>query len=282
MNELSTVEASGSPVAFNAAAVFSDPARLQSLMAFAEVMAKSAVTVPKHLAGKASDCLAITLQALRWGMDPYVVAQKTHLVNGTLGYEAQLVVAVLKSSGAVRSRPYYEWVGDGSAMACRAGFIPAGETEIVWTEWLRVSDIQVKNSPLWKTNPRQQMGYLQARNWARLYAPEALLGVYTADELEVLPSTGAPRNLPAADVVEPIKTAALPDYPQADFEKNLPNWRGIVDSGRKSAGDLLAMLQTKASFTPEQEKAILELGRQPEVADDSFVAAMDAAEAAAQ
>ena len=39
-------------------------------------------------------CMAVTLQALQWNMSPFAVAQKTHLVNGTLGYEAQLVNAV--------------------------------------------------------------------------------------------------------------------------------------------------------------------------------------------
>ena len=64
---------------------------LGQLTSFADVMAQSAVTVPKHLAGKPADCMAIVMQAMQWGMNPYAVAQKTHLVNGVLGYEAQLV-----------------------------------------------------------------------------------------------------------------------------------------------------------------------------------------------
>lgn len=64
---------------------------LGQLTSFAELMAQSAVTVPKHLAGKPADCMAIVMQAMQWGMNPYAVAQKTHLVNGVLGYEAQLV-----------------------------------------------------------------------------------------------------------------------------------------------------------------------------------------------
>jgi 3-hydroxymyristoyl/3-hydroxydecanoyl-(acyl carrier protein) dehydratase len=60
-------------------------------------MADSKATVPAHLAGKPADCLAVTMQA-QWGMNPFAVAQKTHVVNGTLGYEAQLVNAVVSSS----------------------------------------------------------------------------------------------------------------------------------------------------------------------------------------
>lgn len=265
----------------NPSAFLFDAQRMQALMDFAEMMSRGSVTVPKHLQGKPADCMAITLQAMRWRMDPYIVGGKTHLVNGNLGYEAQLVVAVLKNSGAVKGRPHYEYRGDGNALECRAGFIPAGESEIVWTEWLSISGITTKNSPLWKVNPKQQFGYLQARNWARLYAPDALLGVYTDDELQVIPPPApTERHMGAADEVRP----ALPGYPEADFTKNLPQWRTVVESGRKTAADLLAMLSTKAQFSDAQRAQILALGQAPEpspAADDvdSFINDMDTVEA---
>ncbi|EGO1998012.1 recombinase RecT, partial [Salmonella enterica] len=42
------------------------------------------LAIPAHLAGKPADCMAIVMQAMQWGMNPYAVAQKTHLVNGVL------------------------------------------------------------------------------------------------------------------------------------------------------------------------------------------------------
>ena len=150
----------------------------------AELMAAGRATVPKHLQGSVADCMAVTLQALQWNMSPFAVAQKTHLVNGTLGYEAQLVNAVLQSTGAIVGEFEYEYSGEGDKMACRVGAIPRGKKEVVWGEWLGISAVTTKNSPLWKTNPKQQIAYLQVKNWARLYKPGAILGVYTADELE--------------------------------------------------------------------------------------------------
>lgn len=254
-HEIAAASGLGDPSSF-----LFDSQRMHALTEFAHLMAKGSVTVPKHLQGKPADCMAITLQAMRWRMDPYIVGGKTHLVNGNLGYEAQLVVAVLKNSGAVKGRPHYEYRGDGNNLECRAGFVPAGEDAVLWTEWLSISGITTKNSPLWKVNPKQQFGYLQARNWARLYAPDALLGVYTDDELQVV-APPAERHMGQAEEVRP----ALPDYAQADFEKNLPDWRNVVESGRKSAADLLAMLQTKATFSPAQQAEILKLGQAEEV-----------------
>jgi hypothetical protein len=262
----------------NPSAFLFDSSRMQALMDFGDMMSRAVVTVPKHLHGKPADCLAITLQSMRWRMDPFVVASKTHVVNGNLGYEAQLVVAVLKSSGAVKGRPHYEYRGDNNTLECRAGFIPAGEDAVVWTEWLSIAGITTKNSPLWKVNPKQQFGYLQARNWARLYAPDALLGVYTDDELQVIPSKPTEVHMGAADEVRP----ALPAYPEADFAKNLPAWTKVVESGKKTAADLLAMLSTKAAFSQAQQDQVLALKAEPADVVDEFVTDMEATEGSEQ
>ncbi|KMD15226.1 recombinase RecT [Klebsiella pneumoniae] len=157
---------------------------MDRMLKIADVMSQGISTVPKHLQGKPSDCLAIVMQAARWGMDPYVVGQKTHVINGTLGYEAQLVSAVLTATGAIRGRFHYEYRGEKDLMECRVGAVISGENDITWNEWLCVSEVTIKNSPLWKSNPKQQIGYLQVKYWARAYTPWAILGVYTPDELE--------------------------------------------------------------------------------------------------
>lgn len=179
--EIGTLEASHD---VSTQAMVFDPAVIAGMQRMAEMMAGAKVTIPKHLAGSPADCLAIIMQAAQWRMNPFAVAQKTHLVNGQLGYEAQLVNSVVQSSGAIRGRFHYEYRGDGSNIECRVGAIPAGESAIVWNEWLSASSVSTRNSPLWKTNPRQQLGYLQVKNWARQYTPGAILGVYSADELD--------------------------------------------------------------------------------------------------
>ena len=41
----------------------------------------------------------------------------------------------------------------------------------------------VRNSPLWVSDPRQQLAYLAIKRWSRLYTPDVILGVYTPDEI---------------------------------------------------------------------------------------------------
>lgn len=199
-NDITITSQPGATVG-TAAAIFS-PEGMDRLVRFATLMADSKATVPAHLAGKPADCLAVTMQAAQWGMNPFAVAQKTHVVNGTLGYEAQLVNAVVQRSGAIKGRFHYEYKGEGSSLECRVGAVIRGEQEITWNEWLCISSVTTKNSPLWKTNPKQQFGYLQVKNWARAHTPGAILGVYTPDELQ----DAAPRV--ERDITPPARNAA--------------------------------------------------------------------------
>jgi len=172
---------------------------LQRIQEFSQVMAKGVATVPKHLAGNVADCMAVTMQAVQWKMNPFAVAQKTHIVNGTLGYEAQLVNAVIVTSGAIKGRFKYEYIGNWDAfqktdkkhddeiklnLGIKVGAILTGEQNITWGESLYLSNVTIRNSSLWKTAPKQQIAYLAVKYWARLYCPEVILGVYSTDELE--------------------------------------------------------------------------------------------------
>ncbi|WNK26113.1 RecT family recombinase [Providencia hangzhouensis] len=173
-----------------------NPEAMNCVIRIADLMASGTATVPKHLQGKPADCLAIVMQASRWGMDPFAVGQKTHLINGTLGYEAQLVNSVITSSKVVDSRFHYEYGGDWekivgvkenrdeSGLYIRVGAVLRGETEITYGEPVYLADVQTRNSPLWKTMPKQQIAYLAVKYWSRLYCPEVIMGVYTPDELE--------------------------------------------------------------------------------------------------
>nr|WP_052923157.1 RecT family recombinase [Escherichia coli] len=190
-NDIAITSQPGATVG-TAAAIFS-PEGMNQLVRFADLMSQSKVTVPKHLEGKPADCLAVTMQAAQWGMNPFAVAQKTHVVNGTLGYEAQLVNAVVSSSSLLATRLNYRWSGDWSNVNGKTDKSPnltvtvsavlKGEAE---PRELTISMAQagVRNSPLWEQDPRQQLAYLCTKRWARLHAPDVLLGVYTPDELQ--------------------------------------------------------------------------------------------------
>lgn len=183
--------------AATAGEIMTDAALFDRAQKLAAIMAAGKCAIPKHLQGNVGDCFAVICQAAQWGLSPFVVAQKTHVVNGALGYEAQLINAVVTSMRVTRDRFRYEYCGDwegyrksgyakSAEVGCglNVGATLAGESELRWLPApLYMENVKTRNSPLWATNPQQQIAYLAVKNWARLYAPDAILGVYYADEL---------------------------------------------------------------------------------------------------
>jgi len=217
-----------------------DETRMAALYRFAELMSKGISTVPTHLRGNVGDCMAVCMAAQRWGMDPFVVAQKTHSVNGTLGYEGQLVGALINTSASLQGRLNFKWFGpwekivgkfkwlesktkkdahgqpsryavpawdsnkdeEGLGVECFGTIVGETEPRVLSILMLQA---RTRNSTLWAEDPKQQIAYLAEKRWARLHMPEVLLGVYTPDEL------AAPRDMGMAEVVEPVDDAGPTD-----------------------------------------------------------------------
>lgn len=274
-----STEITTAPLTASSMSVMMDDAALNRVSHLAEIMASSKATIPVHLRSH-GDCFAVCLQSMQWGMNPFAVAQKTFLVNGTLGYEAQLVAAVINNSGLVTGRFKFHWDGpwenvigkykeiqskrvlastseDEEGCYVEVSATLKGETEPTSLK-LYLTQARTRNSTLWADDPKQQLAYLAQKRWARLYAPDVLLGVYTPDELSDAPRT---IDMGQAEVVQaqtPAQKPALPDpYSEDEFNANLPKWTQIITSNRKSAEELVAFISSKRPLTAEQQQTLL-------------------------
>lgn len=184
MNQIATRENSINSVTVASGANGSSiaPQNLGEVVRFAEVMCKADIALPKHLRGNAGACMAVAMQALEWQMSPFAVASKSYSVNGAIAYEAQLIAAVVNTRSGIKGRLKYAFNGSGNDMTCTVTGMLDGE-ECEYTS-PTIGTIPTKNSPLWKSDPQQQLGYFSARSWARRHCPEVLLGVYDRDEAE--------------------------------------------------------------------------------------------------
>lgn len=274
------------------------------IQAFGKMMARGAVTIPKHLQGNEADCTAVTLQAFGWRMNPYAVAQKTHISkSGQLGYEAQLVNAVIQASGELEGTPDYEAIGDWSKILgkCEERKSDNGGKYYVATytrkdeEGLGVKIIAKlrgeakprelivmmaqawpRFSTQWATDPFQQICYLGLRKFVRLHKPGVLLGVYTNDELE--PAAGAEKFMGPADVVTPAAATAsgpastgstgteLPTMTDDDFAKREAKVREFYSKG-KTAADIIAFYGQKFTVPEALQKRIRDMAAAPAAVD---------------
>lgn len=159
------------------------PQSLAESVEFARLMSKADSVVPKHCREKPGTCLAIAMQAWRWDFDPFIVAQKSYVVNDIVAYEAQLIAAVVNTRAGLRDRPQIEFEGEGDCRRCIVTFVFRSGAIRTYTS-PEFQDIYPKNSPLWKNDPDQQLGYYSIRACARRHCPEVILGAYDRDELQ--------------------------------------------------------------------------------------------------
>jgi hypothetical protein len=253
---------------------------LDKMMRLADLMATGRATVPKHFNGNPADCLAVIMQSMQWGMNPFAVAQKTHQVNGVLGYEAQLINAVITSRAPVKDRLHYEWYGDWSKVIGKfeirkgekgeyrvPGWKMADEEGLgvrVWATFrgedepryldLLLAQARTRNSGLWADDPRQQLSYLAVKRWSRLYCPDVILGVYSPDEVEEF-------DQPMRDVSPSRSTTpeALPAYPDEKLAENLPKWRTAIETSKTTPEKVIGTIASKYTLTPEQAETINQL-----------------------
>jgi len=161
------------------------PKNLAEVMEFGQLMAKAGPMVGKAFRQNPGACVAITMQAMQWGMSPFAVSQKAYVTNDSIAYEAQLVTAVINAHAPVQERPQYEYRGEpGTTRQCIISATLKGDSKPSVYVSPEVKKITTKNSPLWKTDEDQQLGYYSIRAWARKYCPEIIMGVYTVDEME--------------------------------------------------------------------------------------------------
>lgn len=255
--------------AIDTASLLLNPTSFQQLDAFATLMASGFATVPKHLQKNKADCMAVTIQAMQWRKNPFAVAQKTHVVNGTLGYESQLIIAIVNTSGAIVGSLEFEWFGEwdriigkfkevvsrkktnddtgealtyrvpnwsmeeeqGLYVVCRAAL--SNSPGKVREMKLLMTQARVRNSTLWADDPKMQLAYLVGKKWARLNCPEVILGMYSPDELAAEPRE--PQDMGAAEVIDPAR-------PQPLTADELEEWKAEAGKGTAASRAWFAKL----------------------------------------
>lgn len=289
--------------------LLTSPDYMQSIDTVATLMATGKVAVPQHLRGSKGDCFAIVLQSMQWAMNPFSVAQKTFLVNGVLGYEAQLVAAVINNSGVVIDRFQFEWFGpwekivgkfkevfsktkkDDTTGEAKKYIVPAwnladeaGLGVKVWATLrgektprvleLLMVQARTRNSTLWTEDPKQQLAYLAQKRWARLYASDVILGVYTPDELAAPGEIhmGQVDEVGAEAAATPPAAPAAKTYSQADFDKNYVTWAKLIAAGKQTMDAVIATAETKGDLTEQQKSTLAaEVGEWKKVVTDAVV-----------
>lgn len=144
----------------------------------------------------------VAYMAQRFGADPVMFATKVYFTTSAakkagdppvvrVGFEAQLIHALIEGDPLLMGplSLTYGYADPTKATALNRfvrveGRIKGADAPSVLTT-PTVAQIGVKNSPLWFSDPDQQLAYYGVRAWARRYRPGRILGIYSREEVEL-------------------------------------------------------------------------------------------------
>ena len=227
------------------------PKDLDEAMRFADMLAGSSI-VPKDYIGKPGNCLVAIQWGMELGLQPMQAMQSIAVINGRPSLWGDAMLALVKA------HPAFEWIKeecDGNVATCTIK--RRGEPEVVQSfslEEAKRAGLTGKQGP-WTQYPKRML-QMRARGFALRDAfPDALRGVVSAEEARDTPTE---RDMGAAEVVSsrPAQPAALPDYSQSAFADNLPKWTALMQSGAKTADQIIAIVSTKGVLSDAQKSAI--------------------------
>ena len=227
------------------------PKDLDEAMRFADMLAGSSI-VPKDYIGKPGNCLVAIQWGMELGLQPMQAMQSIAVINGRPSLWGDAMLALVKA------HPAFEWIKeecDGNVATCTIK--RRGEPEVVQSfslEEAKRAGLTGKQGP-WTQYPKRML-QMRARGFALRDAfPDALRGVVSAEEARDTPTE---RDMGAAEVVStrPAQPAALPDYSPSAFADNLPKWSALMQSGAKTADQIIAIVSTKGVLSDAQKSAI--------------------------
>lgn len=112
------------------------------------------------------------------------------------------------------------------------------------TEWM--AECKREGVGPWKSHPRRMLRHKAMIQCARLAF--GFVGIYEQDEAERIIEAQAVEVVPARQEPQP--------YPADDFAANLPKWRNLINSGRKTPDEIIATVSTKGVLSDDQVAAI--------------------------
>ena len=167
--------------------VFSNAESFKDIFNIGKMFASSTL-VPIAYQNKPMDCTIAVDMANRMGVSPMMVMQNLYVVKGKPSWSGQACMSMINASAKFKSaKPVYFGEKGTDNRGCR---IEAIDTET--GELIQGTDITIEMAKdegwlantKWKNMPEQMLAYRAAAFFARIYIPNALMGVVVEGEVE--------------------------------------------------------------------------------------------------
>lgn len=219
-NEIATRETGPEAGTIN---VFGSASGFEAAQRMAKALAASNM-VPQPYQGNIANCLVALELSSRLQASVYMIMQHLHVISGRPSFSASFQIATVNASG--RFTPLrFQAVGKPGASDYglfavatdkASGEVLEGDT--ITTAMVTAEGWASKPGSKWRTMPGQMFRYRAAAFWARVYAPELLMGLATADEVEdivVTPVAPPPSRSPAPPAPTALSAPVSPAVPRS-------------------------------------------------------------------
>lgn len=201
----------------------------------------------------ADQALALMLVAQAEGMHPATITQDYDIIQGKACRKSHSVMARFQQTGGK-----VEWHELTDRLADATFSHPAGGAlRMSWT-WQQAESAKLTGKDNWRNYPRAMLRSRLIAEAIRAVYPAALGGMLMAEEAQDIdpeaPYFSATKGIDPA--TGEIKPKELPVYTDEAFQKNLPVWRGLIESGKKTADQIIATVSSKAVMSEEQTTMI--------------------------
>lgn len=237
------------PLARNKPSFSLTPQSIEEAIRFADMLSKSNM-VPKEYIGNPGNIIVAMQWGLEVGLQPMQAMQNIAVINGRPSMWGDSVLALVK--GSPLCEYVIEEVSDAGATCTvkRAGEPEQSRSFTVADA--KTAGLHGKQGP-WTQYPKRML-QMRARSWAlRDVFPDVLRGMAVLEEV---------RDMETKDITPALhqeKIEAKPEFELCTaekFEKTQPQWRAIVEQGKKTPDELIAFLSTKLRLTDDQKMEI--------------------------
>jgi hypothetical protein len=165
--------------------------------ALAQRMATSlaaSTVLPPQYQNNVANCLVALDVAARVGCSPFLVMQNLDIIHGRPTWNSKFIIATLNSCGRFRDLRFDFFGDEGKdSFGCQCTAVDVATGEIVKGERITIEMAKkegwyTRSGSKWPTMPRQMLQYRAASFFSRIYAPDILFGMHSAEEMRDISS----------------------------------------------------------------------------------------------
>lgn len=230
------------------------PQSMPELFKLAEMVSMSELA-PKNYKGKPNDTAIAMMMGLEVGLNPMQAIQNIAVINGKPSIWGDAMLALVQNHPSFNSieESFNEQSMTATCTVCRKGGKP--HTEFFSQKDAEQAGLWGRNT--WKQYPKRMLA-MRARGFAlRNQFADALLGLMSAEEAGDMPSEEREIN-PVQPEQAAQQETVIEAYPQDEFDKNLPKWMPLIESGKKTAQGLIGFIESKGRLLTNDQKQALE------------------------